>query len=172
MFEEHFTLGKFNSVHFYMHMAHGPVGYFHCGCTELQYLAIVYCITSTVLVDLFKQLSFFLIQSSLFPFNFGFNTLSCTFCIRCHTAKACCSSLYNPATWSCEPLRHEKPTDPDDPLADQNIKDRYYGINDPVADKLLKRASTMPRLDPPEDKSITTLYVGGLGDSMTETDLR
>lgn len=46
------------------------------------------------------------------------------------------------------PYRHEKPTDPDDPLADQNIKDRYYGINDPVADKLLKRASTMPRLDP------------------------
>jgi pre-mRNA-splicing factor RBM22/SLT11 len=70
------------------------------------------------------------------------------------------------------PYRHEKPTDPDDPLADQNIKDRYYGINDPVADKLLKRASTMPRLDPPEDKTITTLYVGGLGDTITETDLR
>ncbi|KAK2116054.1 RNA binding motif protein 22, partial [Saguinus oedipus] len=70
------------------------------------------------------------------------------------------------------PYRHEKPTDPDDPLADQNIKDRYYGINDPVADKLLKRASTMPRLNPPEDKAITTLYVGGLGDTITETDLR
>uniref|UniRef100_A0A8D0W879 Pre-mRNA-splicing factor RBM22 n=1 Tax=Sus scrofa TaxID=9823 RepID=A0A8D0W879_PIG len=70
------------------------------------------------------------------------------------------------------PYRHEKPTDPDDPLADQNIKDRYYGINDPVADKLLKRASTMPRLDPPEDKTITTLYVGGLGDTIAETDLR
>uniref|UniRef100_A0A674APM1 Pre-mRNA-splicing factor RBM22 n=1 Tax=Salmo trutta TaxID=8032 RepID=A0A674APM1_SALTR len=70
------------------------------------------------------------------------------------------------------PYRHEKPTDPDDPLADQNIKDRYYGINDPVADKLLKRASTMPRLDTPEDKSITTLYVGGLGDSITDSELR
>ncbi|KAF1459876.1 Pre-mRNA-splicing factor RBM22, partial [Spheniscus demersus] len=70
------------------------------------------------------------------------------------------------------PYRHEKPTDPDDPLADQNIKDRYYGINDPVADKLLKRASTMPRLDPPDDKTITTLYVGGLGDTITESDLR
>ena len=23
------------------------------------------------------------------------------------------------------PYRHDKPTDPDDPLADQNIKDRY-----------------------------------------------
>lgn len=68
--------------------------------------------------------------------------------------------------------RHEKPTDPDDPLADQNIKDRYYGINDPVADKLLKRASTMPRLDPPDDKSISTLYIGGLGDTVTDGDLK
>lgn len=73
---------------------------------------------------------------------------------------------------SLRTIRHEKPTDPDDPLADQNIKDRYYGINDPVADKLLKRASTMPRLDTPEDKSITTLYVGGLGDSITDSELR
>ncbi|KAK1788121.1 hypothetical protein P4O66_016592 [Electrophorus voltai] len=70
------------------------------------------------------------------------------------------------------PYRHEKPTDPDDPLADQNIKDRYYGINDPVADKLLKRASAMPRLDPPEDKSITTLYVGGLGETITDSEIR
>uniref|UniRef100_A0A8C6RAV4 RRM domain-containing protein n=1 Tax=Nannospalax galili TaxID=1026970 RepID=A0A8C6RAV4_NANGA len=59
---------------------------------------------------------------------------------------------------------------PDDPLADQNIKDRYYGISDPAAEKLLKWASTMPRLGPPEDKTFTTLYVGGLGDTITETD--
>ncbi|XP_013779352.1 pre-mRNA-splicing factor RBM22-like [Limulus polyphemus] len=70
------------------------------------------------------------------------------------------------------PYRHEKPTDPDDPLADQNIKDRYYGINDPVADKLLRRADTMPKLEPPEDMFITTLYVGNLGEKMTEKDLR
>ncbi|KAK6298303.1 hypothetical protein J4Q44_G00313580 [Coregonus suidteri] len=70
------------------------------------------------------------------------------------------------------PYRHERPTDPDDLLADQNIKDRYYGINDPVADKLLKRASTMPQLDTPEDKTITTLYVGGLGDTISGAELR
>ncbi|XP_077103339.1 pre-mRNA-splicing factor RBM22-like [Siphateles boraxobius] len=70
------------------------------------------------------------------------------------------------------PYRHEKPTDPEDPLADQNIKDRYYGVNDPVADKLLKRASTMPQLDLPEDKSITTLYIGGLGENLTDSELR
>ena len=41
-----------------------------------------------------------------------------------------------------------------------------------MADKLLKRASTMPRLDAPEDKSITTLYIGGLGDTVTDTELK
>lgn len=70
------------------------------------------------------------------------------------------------------PYRHEKPTDPDDPLADQNIRDRYYGVNDPVADKLLRRAASMPKLEPPEDLSITTLYVGNLGDRVGEKDLR
>lgn len=69
------------------------------------------------------------------------------------------------------PYRHEKPTDPDDPLADQNIKDRYYGVNDPVADKLLKRAAAMPALPPPDDKTITTLYIGNLG-NLTEQDIR
>lgn len=83
----------------------------------------------------------------------------------------CCFFWSNFGSFSHQ-FRHEKPTDPDDPLADQNIKDRYYGINDPVADKLLKRASTMPRLDPPDDKSISTLYIGGLGDTVTDGDLK
>ena len=68
--------------------------------------------------------------------------------------------------------RHEKPTDPDDPLADQNIKDRFFGINDPVADKLMRRYDTMPKLDVPEDKLVTTLYVGNLADRVSEKDLR
>ena len=77
------------------------------------------------------------------------------------------------------PYRHEKSTDPDDPLADQNIKDRYsdvkdryYGVNDPVADKLLKRAEAMPQLESPEDKSITTLYDRNLGEKIREKELR
>ena len=60
-------------------------------------------------------------------------------------------------------FRHERPSDPDDPLNDQNIRDRYYGSNDPVADKIMKRAETLPSLNPPEDPLITTLYIGGLG---------
>ncbi|CAJ0568664.1 unnamed protein product, partial [Mesorhabditis spiculigera] len=39
------------------------------------------------------------------------------------------------------PYRHEKPTDPDDPLSQQNMRDRYYGNNDPVAEKILNRAT-------------------------------
>lgn len=35
------------------------------------------------------------------------------------------------------PLRHEMPVD--GPLAHQNIRDRYYGQNDPVAQKMLGR---------------------------------
>ena len=63
---------------------------------------------------------------------------------------------------------------PTDPLilCLQNIKDRYYGVNDPVADKIMKRADTLPTLDPPEDPHITTLYIGGLDETFTEKVLR
>lgn len=68
------------------------------------------------------------------------------------------------------PYRHEMPTA--GPLSKQNIKDRYYGTNDPVAEKMLARASTMQRLTPPEDRTIMTLYVGGVKEGMSEDDLR
>ena len=64
------------------------------------------------------------------------------------------------------------PNAPDDPLSSQNIKDRYYGVNDPVADKMMRRAATMPKLETPSDKTVTTLYVGGLDNRITEKDLR
>lgn len=38
------------------------------------------------------------------------------------------------------PYRHEKPSDPDDPLSNQNMKDRYHGTKDPVAQRLLAKA--------------------------------
>jgi pre-mRNA-splicing factor RBM22/SLT11 len=70
------------------------------------------------------------------------------------------------------PYRHEMPTDPNDPLARQNIIDRYHGVNDPVAEKLLKRAKAYPTLEAPEDKTVTSLFVGGLTEAITEKDLR
>lgn len=46
------------------------------------------------------------------------------------------------------------------------------GRNDPVADKIMKRAAQLPTLDPPEDKSITTLYCGNISEHLTEKDIR
>lgn len=45
-------------------------------------------------------------------------------------------------------------------------------MNDPVAMKLLNKAGDMPSLEPPEDVSIKTLYVGGLDARISEQDLR
>ncbi|KAL8130299.1 hypothetical protein V2J09_019454 [Rumex salicifolius] len=68
------------------------------------------------------------------------------------------------------PYRHEMPVEGE--LSQQNIKDRYYGVNDPVALKLLNKAGEMSSLQPPDDESIKTLYVGGLDARVNEQDLR
>ncbi|KAL3700426.1 hypothetical protein R1sor_018448 [Riccia sorocarpa] len=68
------------------------------------------------------------------------------------------------------PYRHEMPVTGE--LSQQNIKDRYYGVNDPVAAKLLRKAGEMPSLVPPEDESIKTLYIGGLDQRIGEEDLK
>jgi len=71
---------------------------------------------------------------------------------------------------SC-PYRHEKKV----PSTTQqqkshNIQDRFHGVSDPVAQKILKSAST--RLanfpSPPEDNSITTLFITGLPENVNE----
>jgi pre-mRNA-splicing factor RBM22/SLT11 len=68
------------------------------------------------------------------------------------------------------PFRHEKPEEVS-ALSHQNIKDRYYGVNDPVADKLLTRESIKEPIKP-EDTSITTLYIGNVDRRVSEQDLR
>ncbi|KAJ8651739.1 hypothetical protein O0I10_012686 [Lichtheimia ornata] len=69
------------------------------------------------------------------------------------------------------PYRHELPGDPE--LAQQNIKDRYYGSNDPVAAKIMSRVrSATSSLNPPEDKTVTSLFVTGVEQTITEADLR
>ena len=64
------------------------------------------------------------------------------------------------------------PTDPNDPLSNQKIKDRYHGVNDPVAEKLLSSAQDLPTLSPPDDKTVTSLYIGGIDESFNQSDLR
>lgn len=71
------------------------------------------------------------------------------------------------------PFRHEMPKT--GPLANQNIKDRYFGQNDPVAEKMMARTQGIkdaPPLVPPEDPTITTLWIGGVTAEITEADLR
>ena len=41
-----------------------------------------------------------------------------------------------------------------------------------MADKLLNRVPTILCLDPPADETITTLYIGDLGDTISETYLK
>ena len=51
-------------------------------------------------------------------------------------------------------FRHERPTDPNDPLSHQNIRDRYFGINDPVAEKLMKKFQG----DASDEKEVSKTY--------------
>ncbi|CAO3664601.1 unnamed protein product [Umbelopsis vinacea] len=69
------------------------------------------------------------------------------------------------------PYRHELPEDND--LTHQNIRDRYYGTNDPVAKKMLNRVrGGNTALTPPEDKTVTSMFVTGIEEEITEQDLK
>jgi pre-mRNA-splicing factor RBM22/SLT11 len=68
------------------------------------------------------------------------------------------------------PFRHEMPEGGE--LADQNIKDRFHGENDPVARKIFRIADEKMTLQPPEDKDITSLYLGGISAEISEQDIR
>jgi len=68
------------------------------------------------------------------------------------------------------PYRHDAPLEASD-LNNQNIKDRYYGKNDPVAKKMLNAAAERAPV-PPADKNVTTLWVGGVIEDVTEEDIK
>lgn len=73
------------------------------------------------------------------------------------------------------PYRHELVEETE--LSQQNLRDRYYGVNDPVAEKILRgvegdagKRYGVP--DPPADLSVKTLFVGGVTSLVTENELR
>lgn len=73
------------------------------------------------------------------------------------------------------PYRHELIEENE--LSQQNLKDRYYGVNDPVAEKILRgldgeAGKKYGAPDPPADMSVRTLFVGGLTSLITEAELR
>jgi len=52
---------------------------------------------------------------------------------------------------------------------DDKIKERYHGINDPIAAKILSKIKERSKVpDPPEDLTITTLFIGGVTDEIDE----
>jgi pre-mRNA-splicing factor RBM22/SLT11 len=68
------------------------------------------------------------------------------------------------------PYRHEIPEINE--LSEQNIKDRFYGINDPVAKKILKGFIGSKPPKAPSDINITSLYISGLtDDSLRDKDI-
>jgi len=74
---------------------------------------------------------------------------------------------------SC-PYRHEMPTTKrDDPMAKQNMKDRYNGVDDPVARKMLSRMSDRSQIREPADNTVSTVWVGGVDTAkISDGDLR
>jgi len=55
---------------------------------------------------------------------------------------------------------------------DERIRERFHGINDPIAKKILDRVKESNLPKPPEDMNITTLFVGGIEDGLTEDELK
>ena len=60
------------------------------------------------------------------------------------------------------PFRHEMPRDRNDPLAKQSTKSRFYGLNDPLAQKMMSGIKAREDKIKEElgDDTTTTLYVG------------
>ena len=69
-------------------------------------------------------------------------TAICTFWLRNACTRADCP--YRP----CNGDTHMPELTSAPEMRTQNIKDRYYGVNDPVAEKMLKRAESTPALKP------------------------
>lgn len=67
------------------------------------------------------------------------------------------------------PYRHEIPEKNE--LSSQNLKDRYLGVNDPVARKMMGKLNAQG-ITPPENKDIKTLWVGNVDSTITESELK
>ena len=68
------------------------------------------------------------------------------------------------------PYRHEKPVENE--LSHQNIHDRYHGHNDPVAKKIMSTHAANQGLKPPEDETITSLFLSSLPTNTSESNIR
>ena len=81
------------------------------------------------------------------------------------------------------PYRHEYPSDEEEVKVDENgkkiknlsveqsIRDRFHGVNDSLAGKILHKIKKNEKPSPPENKNITTLFVGGVDETLKENDI-
>ena len=69
-------------------------------------------------------------------------------------------------------LRHETPVKNE--LSKQNIQDRFFGRNDPVARKILAGHAETQGLQPPEDESVVSFLLarGLISDTQSPTSTR
>ena len=90
----------------------------------------------------------------------------CSFFVqgKCNRGKAC-------------PYRHDNITDEDlkamekgQGKLEDRIKNRYNGVNDPLAQKIAGKMKEFKVPDPPSDKNITTLFIGGI-DAETDREI-
>lgn len=76
------------------------------------------------------------------------------------------------------PYRHQNITDEDlesmkkGVNIDERIKERFKGINDPIAKKILSKVRETHAPQPPPDLNISTLFIGGVDESIEEEELR
>ncbi|KAJ7125483.1 hypothetical protein C8R43DRAFT_1030364 [Mycena crocata] len=68
------------------------------------------------------------------------------------------------------PFRHEMPVNNE--LSHQNIKDRFHGVNDPVAKKIMSAHAESQGLKPPDDETIMSIFLSSLPASSTELSVR
>ncbi|PPQ63075.1 hypothetical protein CVT24_005930 [Panaeolus cyanescens] len=68
------------------------------------------------------------------------------------------------------PYRHEIPENNE--LSHQNLQDRYHGRNDPVARTIMSSHAETQGLKPPDDTSITSLFLTALPTTSTELSIR
>mmetsp|Transcript_15175 Transcript_15175/g.10665 ORF Transcript_15175/g.10665 Transcript_15175/m.10665 type:complete len:209 (+) Transcript_15175:346-972(+) len=77
------------------------------------------------------------------------------------------------------PYRHTNITDQDleslkkgGGSVDDKIRDRFNGINDPIATKIMDKIKEVKVPESPEDHNITTLFIGGKIEDLNEQKLR
>ena len=54
---------------------------------------------------------------------------------------------------------------------EDRIRERFNGVNDPLAQKIIDKIEDFKVPAPPEDQSITTLFIGGVDKETSKEDI-